>query len=47
MDVRYRVQSVTKVTTQHQVTKKPLSPFAKFQQLDRQNSLNTPPRTFN
>ncbi|VEN57269.1 unnamed protein product [Callosobruchus maculatus] len=45
MDVRYRVQSVTKVTTQHQVTKKPLSPFAKFQQLDRQNSLNTPPST--
>ncbi|CAH1959266.1 unnamed protein product [Acanthoscelides obtectus] len=33
---------MTKVTTQ--VTKKPLSPFAKFQQLDKQNSLNTPPR---
>ncbi|CAG9856982.1 unnamed protein product [Phyllotreta striolata] len=39
---------VTRVTTtQQQVTKKPLSPFAKFRQLDKQNSLNTPPRTSN
>ncbi|KAJ8923230.1 hypothetical protein NQ315_001786 [Exocentrus adspersus] len=32
----------TRVTTQQQVAKKPLSPFAKFRQLDKQNSLNTP-----
>ncbi|XP_072394526.1 uncharacterized protein [Diabrotica undecimpunctata] len=40
---------VTKISTQQQVTKKPLSPFAKFQQLDKQNSINTPtpPGTFN
>ncbi|CAG9833010.1 unnamed protein product [Diabrotica balteata] len=34
--------TVTKISTQQQVTKKPLSPFAKFQQLDKQNSINTP-----
>ncbi|KAL3274697.1 hypothetical protein HHI36_016074 [Cryptolaemus montrouzieri] len=35
----------TRVTTQQQSSKKPLSPFAKFRQLDKQNSLNTPPST--
>ncbi|XP_018570913.1 titin isoform X2 [Anoplophora glabripennis] len=37
--------TTTQVTTQQQVAKKPLSPFAKFRQLDKQNSLNTPPST--
>jgi hypothetical protein len=38
---------VTRVTTTQQVqSKKPMSPFAKFRQLDKQNSLNSP-RTSN
>lgn len=36
--------SVTRVSSQQISGKKPLSPFAKFRQLDKQNSLNTPPR---
>ncbi|XP_044759033.1 microtubule-associated protein futsch isoform X2 [Coccinella septempunctata] len=36
---------VTRVSTQQHVSKKPMSPFAKFRQLDKQNSLNTPPST--
>ncbi|XP_045477090.1 microtubule-associated protein futsch-like isoform X2 [Harmonia axyridis] len=36
---------VTKVSTQQHISKKPMSPFAKFRQLDKQNSLNTPPST--
>ncbi|KAK4874661.1 hypothetical protein RN001_014021 [Aquatica leii] len=35
---------VTRITSQ-QVSKKPISPFAKFRQLDKQNSRNTPPGT--
>ncbi|KAJ8972684.1 hypothetical protein NQ317_001704 [Molorchus minor] len=38
-------QVTTKVVTQQQAAKKPLSPFAKFRQLDKQNSVNTPPST--
>ncbi|KAF5290833.1 hypothetical protein FQA39_LY14595 [Lamprigera yunnana] len=37
-------QVTTRVTSQ-QMSKKPLSPFAKFRQLDKQNSSNTPPGT--
>ncbi|KAL1497754.1 hypothetical protein ABEB36_008657 [Hypothenemus hampei] len=39
----------TKFTQQQARAPKPMSPFAKFRQLDKQNSLNkpTPPRTFN
>ncbi|KAF2898002.1 hypothetical protein ILUMI_08167, partial [Ignelater luminosus] len=37
--------TTTRVTSQQQVSKKPMSPFAKFRQLDKQNSLNTPPGT--
>ncbi|KAG5862664.1 hypothetical protein JTB14_028224 [Gonioctena quinquepunctata] len=36
---------VTRVTTKQEIGKKPLSPFAKFRQLDKQNSINTPPST--
>ncbi|KAK9752688.1 Calponin homology (CH) domain [Popillia japonica] len=36
--------TTTKVTSQEQM-KKPMSPFAKFRQLDKQNSLNSPPST--
>lgn len=36
--------TVTTRVTQQQTVKKPMSPFAKFRQMDRQNSLNTPPR---
>nr|XP_022907945.1 uncharacterized protein LOC111419385 [Onthophagus taurus] len=37
-------QVTSRVTTE-QITKKPMSPFAKFRQLDKQNSLNSPPST--
>uniref|UniRef100_A0A1Y1MAS7 Calponin-homology (CH) domain-containing protein n=2 Tax=Photinus pyralis TaxID=7054 RepID=A0A1Y1MAS7_PHOPY len=36
--------TTTRVTSQ-QISKKPMSPFAKFRQLDKQNSLNTSPGT--
>ncbi|KRT85396.1 hypothetical protein AMK59_1266, partial [Oryctes borbonicus] len=37
-------QLTARVSTQEQM-KKPMSPFAKFRQLDKQNSLNSPPST--
>ncbi|GJQ80131.1 hypothetical protein Trydic_g19411, partial [Trypoxylus dichotomus] len=37
-------QVTTRVAAQEQM-KKPMSPFAKFRQLDKQNSLNSPPST--
>ncbi|XP_017783961.1 PREDICTED: titin isoform X2 [Nicrophorus vespilloides] len=40
-----KTQVTTRVTTTQQQMKKPVSAFAKFRQLDKQNSLNTPPST--
>ncbi|KAK9883724.1 hypothetical protein WA026_001912 [Henosepilachna vigintioctopunctata] len=37
--------TTSRVITQQTTSKKPISPFAKFRQLDKQNSLNTPPST--